>query len=472
MLRLMAVKMKYQRLGRTGLEVSEIGFGGIPIQKINKKDSVSIIRLASKHGINFIDTGRAYTDSEKKIGLALKGQRKKWVIATKSPAISYAGMKSDIEKSFKELDVDYIDLYQLHHVKSIKMLKESLKGSYRALLEFQKKGRIGFIGITSHEPDVLEYAVRTGKFDTVMASFNYYEREAERLIALCRKKDIGVIIMKPLAGGLVKNPSSAVRYCLTVKGISTVIPGIHTKKEMKEDVLDVLKNRKFTDSDRKKMEKDEIKNIKHGKYCRACGYCVTVGSGCPRGINIFFFLALEGYFRKFGAQKWIIDAYKKQPIHPDACIYCGHCEIACPYGLPIMRILRDLKIKKYVEKKGYKNKNKFGKHDWHAEKRRLDETAKKKMGKKWEPPMIYFKYKRCSNPGQRETVFKLIKDFEKMAGEKQKKNAIERLCKEMGIDKKGIKKLRDLAMLSDYNNIVDMMRMLPIMIKHIENKAI
>jgi len=470
MLTLMAKKMQYRVLGRTKLEVSEIGFGGIPIQKINDSKSVSIIRLAVGQGINFIDTGRAYTDSERKIGLALKGQRKKWIVASKSPSVSYQDMKDDISTSFKELGMNYIDLYQLHHVKSIEMLKASMKGAYKTLLEFQKKGKIGFIGITSHDPVILKYAVSSGKFDTVMTSFNYYEREAAGLIKLCKKKNIGVIVMKPLAGGLVKNPTSAVRYCLSVDGISTVIPGIHTSSELKEDVIDVLKKREFTNNDKKRMDKDEIKHIRDGKYCRSCGYCVTVGSGCPRDINIFYFLALEGYYRKFGAQKWIIDAYKKQSVKPKGCIYCGHCETICPYALPIMRILRDLKIIKYMEKTGYRCKNKYGKRDWHAEKRQLDEIAKKNLGKGWVPPIVYFKYKRCSNPGQKDTVFKLIKEFEKIADENEKKKAVKKLCKEMGIDTKYICNLHDLAMLSDYNNIVDMMRMLPIFIKQAKNK--
>lgn len=470
----MLMKMQYRILGKTGLKVSEIGFGGIPIQKIDEKKSVSIIRHAGKQGINFIDTGRAYTDSERKIGIALKNQRDRWIVATKSPSVSYEDMKCDIKKSFSELKMKYIDLYQLHHVKSIKMLKAAMEGAYRAIKEFQKKGKIGFVGITSHEPEVLKYAVKTRKFESVMTSFNYYERESLKLIRLCKKKNIGVIVMKPLAGGLVKNPGSAMRYCLSVGGVSTVIPGIHTKKELKEDVIDVLKSRKFTTQDKKKMEKDEIKHIRDGKYCRGCGYCVTVGPGCPRDINIFYFLALEGYFEKFGkkpeAKKWIINAYKKQAVKPGACIYCGHCEIVCPYGLPIMRILRDMKVRKQIEKSGEEQTNKFGKRDWHAEKRHLDETAKKNLGKRWVPPIVYFKYKRCSNPGQKETVFKLIKEFEKFSTPRQRQDAINKLCREMKIENKCITSLHDLAMLSDYNNIVDMMRMLPIMIKQAKKK--
>jgi predicted aldo/keto reductase-like oxidoreductase len=441
--------------------VSEIGFGGIPIQKINEKQAVSIIRLAAKHGINFIDTARVYTDSERKIGLALKNQRRKWVVASKSPTVDYKGMKNDIETSLRELKTNYIDLYQMHHIKNLDMLKTAMQGAMKALKEFQKNGKIKFIGITSHEPSVLIHAVKTGKFDTVMTNFNYYEQEAMNLIKLCKRKNIGIIVMKPLAGGLIKHATCAIRYCLSIEGISTVIPGIHTNNELKEDVIDVLKNKEFTKDDKDKLDKEKLKKE---KYCRACGYCVTIGGGCLRNINIFYFLALEGYFQLFGPKGWLIDLYKKQKVKPDACIYCGHCETVCPYGLPIMRILRDMKIRKYCEKTEKSTENKFGKRNYFEEKKELDETAKKELDKKWAPLIVYFKYKRGANPGQRTTVLKLINEFEKYADEKEKQKAINKLCKEMKINKKGIRQLKDLVMLADYNNIVDMMRLLPVFI--------
>ncbi|MEM7819248.1 MAG: aldo/keto reductase [Candidatus Aenigmatarchaeota archaeon] len=458
--------MNYRILGRTNLSVSEIGFGGIPIQKINENDAVSIIKKAGRYGVNFIDTGRVYTDSEKKIGLAIKNERKKWIVASKSPAVSYDRMKEDIKTSLSELQMSYIDLYQLHHIKDKKMLRESLKkdGAISALKEFQNDGKIRFIGISSHEPTVLVKAIKTNLFDTIMTSFNYYERESEDLIKLCKKKNIGVIVMKPLAGGLIAHPTSAIRFCLSFDGISTVIPGIHTEKELEEDVINVLKTKEFKKDDKEKLENDKIRQE---KYCHACGYCVTMSGGCPRNINIFYFLALEGYFQKFGPQKWIINLYKRQSVKPNACIYCGHCESVCPYGLPIMRILRNLKIRKYC---GEINENKFGKRDYFAEKKELDETAKKELDNKWKPPIIYFKYKRGANPGQRITVLKLIREFEKYANEKEKQSAIIKLCREMKIKRLCIHQLKDLVMLADYDNIVDMMRILPVLIKKIKKK--
>lgn len=451
--------MNYRILGRTGLSVSEIGFGGIPIQKINDRHAVDIIRKCGSHGINFIDTGRVYNDSEHKIGLAIRGQRKKWIIASKSPAISYKKMVQDVETGLKVMGIDCFDIYQLHHIKSESMLKESLKkdGAYRALKEFQKQGKIKFIGITSHEPKVLEKVIPTKLFDTVMTSYNYFERDAEKLIKSAEKKNVGVIVMKPLAGGLIQNTASAVKFCLSNKGVSTVIPGIHTDAELKQDVIDVLKNPKFSSADKKRLDKE---NLKKEKYCHACGYCVNMDMGCPKKINIFYFLALDGYFRKFGPQKWIIDAYKSQPVTPDQCIFCGHCENVCPFGIPIMRVLRDLEIRKNIDV----SKNNFNvKRNYHEEKKQLDELSKKELGKKWSPPIVYYKYKRASNPGQRATVLKLIDKFIKSNGNEAE--AIKILCKEMKIRPENIRRLRDLVMLSDYDNAVDLMRVLPMMTK-------
>jgi predicted aldo/keto reductase-like oxidoreductase len=455
------MKMQNRVLGRTGLSVSEIGFGGIPIQKIGEKEAVDIIRKSGKCGVNFIDTGRAYNDSERKIGLAIKNERKKWIIASKSPAVTYERMKQDVLTGLKELNADVIELYQLHHIKSESMLKEAMKknGAYVALKEFQKEGKINFIGITSHEPKVLEKAIKTDKFDTVMASYNYFEREAETLIKTCKKKNIGVIIMKPLAGGLIQNAPSAIRFCLSNDGVSSVIPGIHTDTELKEDVIDVLKSIKFTGTDKKKLDKE---GLKKEKYCHACGYCVNMNGGCPKKINIFYFLALDGYYKKFGPQKWIIGAYKNQPVTPDQCIFCGHCESICPFGIPIMRVLRDLKIREHV---GEINNNDFEKkRDYHAEKKALDDMSKKQLGRKWAPPVVYYKYRRGSNPGQRATVLKLIEKFNRYASVSEQE-AIKILCKEMKISPKGIHRLRDLAMLSDYDNAVDIMRILPTLTK-------
>lgn len=459
--------MKYRKLGKTGLLVSEIGLGGIPIQKSKEKDVIKLIRKAKKLGVNFIDTGRAYTDSERKIGLAIKPNRKKWIIASKSPATSYDMMKSDIDESLKQLKTNYIDLYQLHHISDKEMLKKILRdGAYQALKEAKDIGRIKHIGITGHNVKVLQKAARTKLFETVMTVFNFRQREASKLISYCMKNRIGVIIMKPLDGGMTRYPTEAIRFCLSIKGMTSVIPGIHTEKELHEDIERVLK-KPFDKEDEEKLSTEKIPD----NYCRSCGYCVTLHGGCPEKINIMFFLSAEAYFRKFGPKPWLIKLYNKQPVKPSSCVLCGQCEKNCPYNLPIMRILRNLRISKY-EKIGKKKikKESFRKINYYAEKVELDKSAKKNLGK-IPPPIVHFDYKKSANPGQRETVIKLIRELKsslknKKVEKKIEKDIVNTLCREMKIKKTGIKKLEDVVMLADYDNIVNAMRVLQSLIEN------
>ncbi|MGM9571015.1 MAG: aldo/keto reductase, partial [bacterium] len=104
--------MNYRLLGKTGLKISVIGFGGIPIQRGTAEEAAKALALAKKQGINFIDTARAYTVSEEYIGRAVEKERKDWIIATKSMARSKEDMANDINISLGNLRTDYLDLYQ------------------------------------------------------------------------------------------------------------------------------------------------------------------------------------------------------------------------------------------------------------------------------------------------------------------------------------------------------------------------
>ena len=101
-----------RKFGNTGMEIKRVGFGGIPIQRISQEDTNKVIDELEKCRVNFIDTARGYTISEEYLGNALKGRREKFYIATKSMSRDYESMKKDIEISLKNLQTDYIDLYQ------------------------------------------------------------------------------------------------------------------------------------------------------------------------------------------------------------------------------------------------------------------------------------------------------------------------------------------------------------------------
>ena len=131
-----------RKFGNTGMEIKRVGFGGIPIQRISQEDTNKVIDELEKCGVNFIDTARGYTISEEYLGNALKGRREKFYIATKSMSRDYESMKRDIEISLKNLQTDYIDLYQMHNVKPAEY--DTLFGedkAYRALLEAKEAGK-------------------------------------------------------------------------------------------------------------------------------------------------------------------------------------------------------------------------------------------------------------------------------------------------------------------------------------------
>ena len=107
--------MEYRILGKTGLKISRMGFGGIPIQKIDAAGTRELMLKLREAGVNYIDTARGYTVSESYLGEALEGIRDSFILATKSMARDQAGMAKDIDISLNNLRTDYIDLYQVHN---------------------------------------------------------------------------------------------------------------------------------------------------------------------------------------------------------------------------------------------------------------------------------------------------------------------------------------------------------------------
>ena len=136
-------------LGKTNITVNKNGFGALPIQRISKEAAICLIKKAYQNGINFFDTARFYTDSEEKLGEALKGIRDKVYIATKTAAITAEAFWKDLEVSLHNLQTDYIDLYQFHNPSFCPKPNDG-SGLYEAMLEAKQQGKIRHIGITNH----------------------------------------------------------------------------------------------------------------------------------------------------------------------------------------------------------------------------------------------------------------------------------------------------------------------------------
>lgn len=332
--------MKYKILGKSGIKVSVIGFGGIPVQKINIDKAKEVILKAQELGINFIDSARAYTISEEFIGEALEGRREKWIIASKSMARDKASMARDIETSLKNLKTSYIDLYQFHNIKTVEDLDKVLGegGAYSALEEAKASGKIRHIGITSHSLDLLKIAIETEKFETIMYPYNIVENQGEEIFKRANELDIGVIAMKPMAGGALEDGTLALRYILKNENITTAIPGMATIEEVEENSKTAEKFEAFTEEENQTINKiiEELGN----NFCRRCGYCAP----CPQKIDIPSAFLFSGYKERYNLSKWAEERYASMPAKAKDCIECGVCETRCPYDLPIRKMLKKVRI--------------------------------------------------------------------------------------------------------------------------------
>lgn len=328
--------MKYTTLGKTGLKVSVIGLGGIPVQRTNKAEAVEIVQTCMAQGINYLDTARGYTVSEEFFGEAIEGHRDQWIIATKSMARTYDAMKADIETSLKNLRTDYIDLYQIHNIKTEEefSLCFSDQGAYRALTEAKAAGKIRHIGATAHSKDSFakllhEYA---DCIETIMFPYNIVENQGEELMKECTEKNIGFIAMKPMAGGNLENTKLALRYILNNKDCTIAIPGMGSAEEvLSNSCKEIFAPLTEADLEECKKTASELGS----EFCRRCGYCAP----CPQGINIPQNFLFVNYLRKYGLADWARSRYHAMSATAKDCIKCGQCETRCPYDLPIRKML-------------------------------------------------------------------------------------------------------------------------------------
>ena len=329
--------MEYRALGRTGLQISPMGLGGIPVQRIDAEGTKQLLQKLVVAGVNYIDTARGYTVSEEYIGYGLEGIRDKFVLATKSMARTKEAMAADIDISLKNLRTDYIDLYQVHNP-GPKDLETVIApgGALEALLEARQAGKIGHIGITLHSADMFQKALELSWVETIMFPYNLVETQGEDLIRICGQKGIGFIAMKPLAGGAIEDATLALRFIGQNSNVSVVIPGMAEEKELQQNLAAVADTTPLSLEEKQKI--NQIRSTLGTQFCRHCNYCAP----CPMGIGIPGIFVLEGYFSRYNLQDWAMTRYNGTPVKASACIGCGACEARCPYQLPIRKMLKNV----------------------------------------------------------------------------------------------------------------------------------
>ena len=323
--------MKIVSLGKTSLEVSRIGIGGIPIQRPSHDEAVKVIQRALDLGINFIDTARGYGASEERIGKAIAGRREHVILATKTGGRTAAAALEHLEESLRQLNTDTIDVWQFHNVSTFEAYEQVLGpgGAMETARQALQAGKIRHIGLSSHHLEVARKAVSSGLFETVQFPFNFVNYEpASELLPLVRERGMGFVAMKPFAGGRLNNANLAIKYLLQFEEV-VPDPGVERLEEVEELVGIVNRGSWELTS----QDWQEIENIRAGlgaRFCQWCGYCQP----CPQEVNVPFLMNIRGMWKLWPPEKFfpwlgeIVEGGRN-------CIECGECEDKCPYHLPI-----------------------------------------------------------------------------------------------------------------------------------------
>ena len=286
--------MKYVELGKTGLKCAIVSFGGIPIQRSDAANTMAVVDALEKHGMNYIDTARGYTVSEEYLGAALKGRREKFLLASKSMVRDYEGMKKEVETSLRNLQTDYIDVYQLHNLPLSDFDKAfGPDGAYRALSEAKAEGKIGHIGATFHSLDAMRKVVEeyADRIETVMFPWNIVENQGEEVLRLARSKGMGTICMKPMAGGNLTDWRLALRYIADSGVMDIAIPGMGDAQEVERNAEAAEDLSPLTQEEKERCE--AIRKELGTTFCRRCGYCAP----CTVGISIPSAFLFNNYFK-------------------------------------------------------------------------------------------------------------------------------------------------------------------------------
>ncbi|OAA88600.1 aldo/keto reductase [Clostridium ljungdahlii] len=325
--------MQTVTLGKTGLVVSKNGFGSLPIQRISKKNAVYLLQKAFYNGINYFDTARAYSDSEEKLGAAFSYIRDKIVISTKTAAQNADDFWKDLEQSLKNLQTNYIDIYQFHNPAFCPKSGDE-SGLYDAMLEAKKQGKIRFIGITNHRLAVAKEAIESNLYDTLQFPFCYLASDADiEIVEACKKNNMGFIAMKALSGGLITNSAMAYAYLAQFEHVAPIW-GIQREREL-DEFLSYNGNPPVLTQDMKKQIEHDRKELS-GEFCRGCGYCMP----CSAGIQINDCARMSLLLRRAPQNVYLSKEWQEKMKKIEDCIHCNKCMSKCPYGLNTPELLK------------------------------------------------------------------------------------------------------------------------------------
>lgn len=320
-------------LGSTGIAVPQNGFGALPIQRISVDAAVTLLRRAYEGGMRFFDTARAYSDSEKKVGIAFEGMRDKIILATKTMARTPEAFWADLETSLSLLKTDYVDIYQFHCVDQVYRPGDGT-GMYECMQEAKAQGKIRHIGMTAHKIQVALEGAQSGLYETMQYPFSYLaaDREVE-LVDLCKENNVGFIAMKGVAGGLLTNSAAAMAF---MTQYDNVVPiwGVQREHEL-EEWLSYMENTPAMTPEMTAFIESDRGNLV-GEFCRGCGYCMP----CPQGIMINQCARMSLMLRRAPSAGWLSESMQAEMKKIESCTGCRACSKKCPYELDTPELLK------------------------------------------------------------------------------------------------------------------------------------
>lgn len=372
--------MKYRKLGKTGEEVSILGFGCMRFpqqgEKIDEEKSLEMIRYAIDKGVNYIDTAYPYHngDSEIFLGKALKdGYREKIKLATKLPSWAVntrADMDKFINEQLKKLQTKQIDFYLIHSLNKEDYSRLKENGLFDFIKKIKEQKLVKYVGFSFHDTlDVFKYIIDDYEWDFVQIQYNYidekYQAGTEGLL-YAHNKGLGVIIMEPLRGGsLVNNLSDEIKSIINnspVKksAVEWAFKFLYDKEEISvvlsgmSSLEQVIDNIKAVDSQGEansmtKIEKQVIEDLskefksKIKVNCTGCKYCLP----CPKGVQIPLCFELLNSSSMFNDIKKAKDMYNgflvSEGSDASNCVECGACEQKCPQHINIIEKLKEVR---------------------------------------------------------------------------------------------------------------------------------